>query len=149
MPKMLIDLSSADAEALKDYAAKYGHKVKPFVEYLIRVQLGILPEPSLKVAQLKPRKEEPAKEPVKATPERSHAEEPKKSALVKAREELQAIEPLQEGTTEGPRKRDLAKFTERVSSQIFTDGVEFMLNKFGRRTFHKSQDEAERTRDNS
>lgn len=148
MPKMLIDLSTEDVAKLRDLAAQHGHKVKPFVEYLVRMQIGSVPPPKVQPVKMQPAQAKPAQ----AQPERSPEQvQPTKSRSQVKPEQAQPVkeQPAQGATITAPRKRDLAKFTEKVSTQIFTDGEEFMLNRFGKRTFHKTAQEAEAARDSA
>jgi len=44
MKRIQIDLDAEDVSDLKALAASRGHLLKPFIEYLLRVQIGALPE---------------------------------------------------------------------------------------------------------
>lgn len=52
MARIQIDLDKSTHSALTELAARHGHKLKPFIEYLLRMQVGELPEPFAKTANL-------------------------------------------------------------------------------------------------
>jgi hypothetical protein len=144
MPKMLIDFSQEDADKLKDYAAQHGHKVKPFVEYLVRMQIGSVPPPQVQPVKMQPAQAAPAQATAKSAPAQAQPE--RKPEQVKPVESRSQVAPEQAQPSAAPKKRDLSKFNEKVSAQVFTDGQEFMLNRFGKRTFYSTAEEAETAR---
>lgn len=45
--KILIELTEDEATLLEGLARKHGNRTKPFIEYLIRLQLGTVPPPTV------------------------------------------------------------------------------------------------------
>ncbi len=148
MKRIQIDLPENVHSAMIEQAAQHGHRLKPFLEFIISVQAGHVPPPQIQPVQVSPTKDTPEKvKPAQAQPERSLEQaQPTQS---RSQVQPEQVQPIQGATIAAPRKRDLAKFNEKVSTQIFTDGEEFMLNKFGKRTFHRTAQEAEAARDSA
>lgn len=143
MPKMLIDLSTEDATKLRDLAAEHGHKVKPFVEYLVRMQIGSVPPP-----KVQPVKMQPTQDTAQAQPERSPA---KVEALRDLLKPSAQVQPEKATQTRTPKpwtpNRNTAAYTEEVDpgSGIFTDGKSFAVQygPVGRRGVKYFEDLAE------
>ena len=149
MSKMLIDLSTEDAAKLKDYAAQHGHKVKPFVEYLVRMQIGSVPPPQVQPVKMQPAQaatERAAAKsaPAQATPERKPEQvKPVKAAPQGMREDVAALahlmksQPQEDRKEEAPKRqpkpwtpnKNLSAYSEEVDpgSGIFTDGKSFAV----------------------
>jgi hypothetical protein len=163
MPKMLIDLSTDDAAKLRNLAAEHGHKVKPFVEYLVRMQVGSVPPPSARPVNLAedtpkekperiPTKEARTEAPAKDTQPEHTEEQTGKSALIAARPQEHRTEAPTKDRTQGtdkapeqeaPISKNVAEYTERIGSGIYSNGTHYTLNKFGKRTFHRTLQEAQ------
>ena len=47
MSKMLIEFSENESHLLKELATSHGQAVKPFVEYLVKMQIGTVPRPTV------------------------------------------------------------------------------------------------------
>jgi hypothetical protein len=152
MPKILIDLNTEDTDKLKALATQHGHKLKPFIEYLLKLQTGTLAAPTAKPVQIP--KQEPRQEPRKEEPEQITPR--RKTAIENARkpEQEPTQEPQQE-TTQGtgteapqwkPNKIDGA-YKEKAADRIYTDGISYRLNLFGSVYYFQTLAEAEAKRD--
>jgi len=142
MPRMLIDLTETEAQALKVLATEHGHKVKPFVEYLVRMQIGTLPAPTVAPLALIPTQdteqetyeEEPQQEHRERETRTEHHEEPRTGRAPRAAKQWT------------PNK-NLAAYTEETEpgSGIFTDGKSFavQVGPVGRQSAHFFQFEHE------
>jgi hypothetical protein len=169
MPKILIDLTTHDAALLKTLAEQHGQKLKPFIEYLLKMQVGSVPVPSVRPVQIPKQetpKEKPEQEQRKETRKETQAEEPeqiaprRKTAIENARkpEQEPTQEPQQETrteTTQGtgtetpqwkPNKIDGA-YKEKAADRIYTDGMSYRLNLFGSVYYFQTLPEAEAKRD--
>lgn len=130
MPKMLIDLSTEDAAKLRDLAAEHGHKLKPFVEYLLRMQIGSVPPPKVQPVKMQPAQATAQDKPTQAQPERSPA---KVEALRDLLKPSAQVQPEKVTQTRTPKpwtpNRNTAAYTEEVDpgSGIFTDGKSFAV----------------------
>jgi len=130
MKRIQIDLSTETIEALAKMAEQHGHKVKPFVEYLVRMQIGAVPEPSVRpvnFAEDAPRTVAPAQE--------NHEEETPQPAPRKSAAQYTHL--LQPSAEEAPKRqpkpwtpnRNALAYTEETDtgSGIFTDGKNFAV----------------------
>ena len=130
MPKMLIDLSTEDATKLRDLAAEHGHKLKPFVEYLLRMQIGSVPPPKVQPVRMQPAQTTAQDKPAQTQPERSPA---KVEALRDLLKPSAQVQPEKVTQTRMPKpwapNRNPAAYTEEVDpgSGIFTDGKSFAV----------------------
>jgi hypothetical protein len=126
MPRMLIDLTEKEAQELKELATLHGHKVKPFVEYIVRMQIGTLPAPTVAPLALSPAQD---------TEQETHEEEPQQEQ----REEPRAGRAPRMIKPWIPNK-NLAAYTEETEpgSGIFTDGKSFavQVGPVGRQSAH-------------
>ena len=141
MPKMLIDLSTEDVNLLRDLATMHGHKVKPFVEYLVRMQIGAVPPPSVQPVKLQPeRSEQIERIPEKVQPVEDTHEEVQPVKV----NPLTAARPAEQPHKRTPKpwepNKNLAAYTEETEagSGIFTDGKSYAIQTgpIGRQTPH-------------
>lgn len=54
MKKFLIDLTEQEAQQLTELARQHGNRLKPFAEYLLRLQLGAVNPPTVAPVALPP-----------------------------------------------------------------------------------------------
>ena len=62
LKRIQIDLDAEDVSKLKALAASRGHLLKPFIEYLLKVQIGVMHEVTPVKAQPLPLREPPAED---------------------------------------------------------------------------------------
>jgi hypothetical protein len=122
MPKILIDLDTKETDKLKALATQHGHKVKPFIEYLLKLQTGSLQIPTAR--------------PVKIPPQGHTAEVPK-GIKVEAPQEVKSWKP----------NRNEGAYKVKVSDRIYSDGESFRMNLFGSVHYFQTLAEAEVERD--
>jgi hypothetical protein len=161
MPKILIDLTTHDAALLKTLAEQHGQKLKPFIEYLLKMQVGSVPVPSVRPVQIPKQetpKEKPEQEQRKETRKETQAEEPeqitprRKTAIENARKPEQETqqetrtETTQEVNAWKPNKIDGA-YKEKAADRIYTDGTSYRLNLFGSVYYFQTLAQAEAKRD--
>lgn len=146
MPKMLIELSNEDAAKLRDLAEQNGSKVKPFVEFLVRVQIGSLPPPTLQPVHFNPVQDTVERSPrpeilTKATTLPEQPEEDRKEEEPqpeRMRPDVAAHRDLLKPSTQAAPKqqpkpwtpnKNLSAYTEETDtgSGIFTDGKSFAI----------------------
>jgi hypothetical protein len=144
MKRIQIDLPEDVHTAMIEQAAQHGHRLKPFLEFIISVQAGHVPPPQVQPVKMQPAQAAPAQATAKSAPAQAQPE--RKPEQVKPVESRSQVAPEQAQPSAAPKKRDLSKFNEKVSAQVFTDGQEFMLNRFGKRTFYSTAEEAETAR---
>ena len=75
MPRIQIDLSEENAAKLRDLATIHGHRLKPFIEYLIRMQLQAADERATRPAhteQQEPEQVTNERRPEQEEPEQVH-----------------------------------------------------------------------------
>lgn len=151
MHRMLIELNDEEAAQLKELATEHGQRVKPFVEYLLRMQLGIIPPPSVKPvkvarAQVEPQTDIPERKPAQSAPQE---EATQTATAAKPRPDVAALQSLLKPSAQEPPKRipkpwapnkNLSAYTEETDtgSGIFTDGKSFAVQAgpVGRQTAH-------------
>jgi len=137
MRRIQIDLSEDTAETLTRIAHDHGHKLKPFLEYLLNLQAEQLPEPYAAPAQI-PHAQPTTTPPARITPpaappshvrdtaqgteEEPAQEPPRRSAIQDARPEP----PKREPRAWIPNK-NLSAYSEEVEPGIFTDGKSFAV----------------------
>lgn len=61
MKSFRLELTEQEAEQLTELATAHGNKFKPFAEYLLRLQLGAVPPPTVKPVKIPTQEEEPQK----------------------------------------------------------------------------------------
>lgn len=165
MPKILIDLNTEDADKLKALATQHGHKLKPFIEYLLKLQTGTLAAPTAKPVQIpkqETRTETPREVPAQYPRQEPRREEPeqitprRKTAIENARKPEQKLQQeTRTETTQGteaevqqwkPNKID-GTYKEKAADRIYTDGISYRLNLFGSVYYFQTLAEAEAKRD--
>ena len=75
--KILIEITEQEAEQLGELAREHGNKVKPFIEYLIRLQLGAVSPPTV----------QPVKIPVQDLPAENTTAHIRKGEVIEAHKE--------------------------------------------------------------
>ena len=145
MRRIQIDLNEDTVEALTRIAHDHGHKLKPFLEYLLNLQAEQLPEPYAAPAQIphtQPTTTPPARITPQATPQATPPAHVRDTAKDTAQgtEEEPAQEPprrnaIQDARPEPPKRehrawtpnKNLSAYSEEVEPGIFTDGKSFAI----------------------
>ena len=141
MSKMLIEFNEDESHLLKVMAANHGQAVKPFVEYLVKMQIGVLPAPTAKplhipaqgVTLKEPAKEAQRKDTKAVAPAEVKAEDFSGSGRHVTFAEVMDIEEAQENertkaqVKEVPRKVAAVTPTKVEPAQIPAQG--FTINK--------------------
>lgn len=143
MKRIQIDLLEHVHEAMTEQAAKHGHRLKPFLEFIISVQAGHVPPPQVQPVKVRPeqdREEKPTeRKPAKVQPEATAKERPAQGMRpdVAALAHLMKPQPAQAREEEAPKRqpkpwtpnRNVQAYTEEVDpgSGIFTDGKSFAV----------------------
>lgn len=143
---MLIELNDEEAAQLKELAAEHGHRVKPFVEYLLRMQLGIVPPPKVQPVKVDRAQATPERKPAQSAPQE---EATQTATAAKPRPDVAALQSLlKPSAQEAPKRipkpwtpnKNLSAYTEETDtgSGIFTDGKSFavQVGPAGRQTAH-------------
>ena len=136
MKRIQIDLPENVHSAMIEQAAQHGHRLKPFLEFIISVQAGHVPPPQIQPIKVSPTKDTPEKvKPAQAQPERSPEQvQPSKvdhlRDLLKPSTQIapEKAEQKRQPKTWTPNKNLLA-YTEETDtgSGIFTDGKSFAV----------------------
>jgi hypothetical protein len=157
--KYLISLAPEDVAKLEALADTHGRTPTGMITYLIRVQLGTLPEVQpvraqpLTATERIPTKEARPVAPAKDTQPEHTEEQTGKSALIAARPKEHRTEAPTKDRTQGtdkapeqeaPISKNAAEYTERIGSGIYSNGTHYTLNKFGKRTFYRTLQEAQK-----
>lgn len=139
MPRIQIDLHEDTHRDLSTLATDHGHKLKPFIEYLLRMQVGEIPIPSARPVQVQPE------------PEATEPEAPKKESPIKAARPQATIpettrpEAIPEA---GTVSRSASEYTKRTEfPNISTNGRHFFVSLLGARSFHSNIQEAKEARE--
>ena len=149
MKRVLIDLPENVHKAITEQAAQYGHKLKPFLEFIISVQAGHVPPPQVQPVKVKPAQAATERTtaksaPAQATPERKPEQvKPVENAPQGMREDVAALahlmksQPQEDRKEEAPKRqpkpwvpnKNLLAYTEEVDpgTGIFTDGKSFAV----------------------
>lgn len=137
MARIQIDLSEDTQQSLSVMATEHGHKLKPFIEYLLRMQVGELPPATAKPARLRPDVTPIERKPqLEALPEM-----PAKG------DALKAARPVEEFPEAGVISRNVSEYTKRTEyPNISTNGTHFLMSLLGKRSFHETIEEAKAAR---
>lgn len=131
--KILIEIDPETENAIRTMATRHGNRLKPFIEYLLRLQAGTVPPPSVALVKLSAKGPSAPEESVPVGPE------PENEA------EVVAARPQAPSTKDLPTRRAGrldANFNERADVGIYTDGTEFRTNSYGKIRYHATIEEA-------
>jgi len=151
MARIQIDLSEDTQAKVLAMATAHGHKLKPFIEYLLQLQVGELPP-----ATAKPVRIQPDAAPIERIPDRipeqgQHIPDtiqrdpiPEQPAKVDA---LKAARPVEAIPEAGTVSRNASEYTKRTDyPNISTNGTHFLMSLLGVRSFHATIEEAKAAR---
>ena len=151
MARIQIDLSEDTQAKVLAMATAHGHKLKPFIEYLLQLQVGELPS-----AYAKPVRIQPDAAPIELIPEKVQPvpdtlqrdplpevtpEQPAKGDALKAARPAEAL------PESGTVSRNASEYTKRTDyPNISTNGTHFFVSLLGVRSFHATIEEAKAAR---
>jgi len=159
LKRIQIDLDPEMVHMVSVLCDRHGMNTKNFVEYIIRIATGLLPPPPIAPLVTKeqpPESNEQTPATTASQPENEEIpaiESNKTERLETARQALQNTAPKPTVPTEEPDptdwkpNRNTAAYRTRAANGIFTDGISFRLNKFGKTSYHRTLEEAIKHRD--
>ena len=151
MARIQIDLSEDTQAKVLAMATAHGHKLKPFIEYLLQLQVGELPSAYAKPARIPhaeahieriPEKVQPIPDTIQRDPiPEATPEQPAKVDALKAARPVEAIPEA------GTVSRNASEYTKRTDyPNISTNGTHFFVSLLGARSFHATIEEAKAAR---
>lgn len=155
MARIQIDLSEDTQAKVLAMATEHGHKLKPFIEYLLQLQVGELPP-----ATAKPVRIQPDAAPIERIPDRIPEQgqlipdtlqrdpQPEATPGQPAKgDALKAARPAEALPESGTVSRNASEYTKRTDyPNISTNGTHFFMSLLGVRSFHATIEEAKAAR---
>ena len=144
MARIQIDLSEDTQAKVAAMATAHGHKLKPFIEYLLQLQVGELPSAYAKPARIPHAEAHIERIPEKVQPIQDAPQEEKPAKI----DALRAARPQEEPRTAADAiSRNASEYTKRTDyPNISTNGTHFFVSLLGVRSFHATIEEAKAAR---